>query len=335
MCLKGQSRQFILISITILGLNSSLFGTFSIVAVDTVTREVGVAAASCVEGGGIMDICHVESDKGAFIVQARFSIINLSNGRNLLNQGNSAETIIQELIKNDGQVGVRQYGIVTLDEKERSAAYTGDQNPGWKGHIVGPNYSIQGNTLAGEHICKNMETAFIETEGPLPLKLMAALQAAKQPGADRRCSSSSSLCACIKIAYPADERNHKPIRIEVADVDGDPIDALQEKFDATIVSHRMFKTPENYLLVINYPNPFNPSTEIIYTLQRDTHVKLIIVDALGRSVTRLTDQFHPAGEYTQTWDGKNQQGQDMPSGVYLCRLKTDNQNRTHKLLLTR
>ncbi len=93
--------------------------------------------------------------------------------------------------------------------------------------------------------------------------------------------------------------------------------------------------PRRSLLLQNYPNPFNPSTEIVYSLPRDTHVELKIFDALGRFVARLAGGFQLAGEHTQTWNGTDQEGQDMPSGVYFCQLKTENQIRTHKLLLTR
>ncbi|MDZ7314837.1 MAG: T9SS type A sorting domain-containing protein [candidate division KSB1 bacterium] len=93
--------------------------------------------------------------------------------------------------------------------------------------------------------------------------------------------------------------------------------------------------PDSRLLLNNYPNPFNPSTEIVYSLPRNAFVELNILDARGRFVTRLAEGFQPAGEYTQTWNGKNNEGQEMPSGVYLCQLKTENQIRIHKMLLMR
>jgi hypothetical protein len=107
---------------------------------------------------------------------------------------------------------------------------------------------------------------------------------------------------------------------------------LEIALETTGVTHG---SPEKYLLLQNYPNPFNPSTEIVYSLPRDTHVELKIYDALGRFVTRLTEGFQLSGEYRQTWNGTDQEGQDMPSGVYLCQLKTENQIQTHKLLLIR
>jgi len=109
-------------------------------------------------------------------------------------------------------------------------------------------------------------------------------------------------------------------------------DMLETELETNVITYLL---PERYLLLQNYPNPFNPSTEIVYSLPRDTYVELKIFDALGRFVTRLADGFQCTGEYTQTWNGTNQEGQDMPSGVYLCQLKTENQIQTNKLLLIR
>ena len=109
-------------------------------------------------------------------------------------------------------------------------------------------------------------------------------------------------------------------------------DVLETVLETTVTTDWL---PERHLLLQNYPNPFNPTTEIVYSLPRDTHVELKIVDALGRVVTRLAEGFQLSGDHTQTWNGTDQEGQDMPSGVYFCQLKTEHQIRTHKLLLIR
>ena len=109
-------------------------------------------------------------------------------------------------------------------------------------------------------------------------------------------------------------------------------DVLERALETTVTTDQL---PERCLLFQNYPNPFNPSTEIVYSLPRDTHVELKIVDSLGRFVTRLAEGIQRSGEHTHTWNGTNQEGQGMPSGVYFCQLKTENQIRTHKLLLIR
>ena len=73
--------------------------------------------------------------------------------------------------------------------------------------------------------------------------------------------------------------------------------------------------PEQYALVPNYPNPFNPSTEIRFDLPEAEHVRLVVYNARGQEVARLVDQPMSAGTHSVTWDAKG-----LPSGTYLYRL---------------
>ena len=93
----------------------------------------------------------------------------------------------------------------------------------------------------------------------------------------------------------------------------------------------------------NYPNPFNPVTTIAYRLffQRGNsgaqefagnHVKLMVYDVLGRVVRRLVDNIQPAGSYQVSWDGRDEAGNMLPSGVYMYRLVTGNFTLTRKML---
>ncbi|MBD3386370.1 DUF1028 domain-containing protein [candidate division KSB1 bacterium] len=334
-------KNFVLFLIMLLiglTLNSTLFATFSIVAVDTVTRQVGVAAASCVQGGGIADICHVEPDKGVLIAQAWFIFPNLVKGRKLLQEGKSAEAIIDELVESDPQAAMRQYGVITLDHPNPCAAFSGDMIPKWNGQIVGRNYSIQGNSLSGDHILKNMETAFLETSGSLPVKLMAALQAAKENSADKRCLSTSSLCACIKVANPDDNRLSALI-IEVADVEGEPIDALQKEFDhaygSTLVTSPSESLPERISLEQNYPNPFNLSSVIRFSCPQRANVSLMIHDVLGRRIKRLLHEERNIGMHSIVWHGDDDFGRVVPAGLYFCKMKAGDFQQTIKLMLVK
>jgi hypothetical protein len=72
-------------------------------------------------------------------------------------------------------------------------------------------------------------------------------------------------------------------------------------------------------LVGSYPNPFNPSTTINYELSKDASVKMEIYDAMGRKVRSLVDGTKSAGYYSVVWNGRNDQGRDVASGVYLYR----------------
>jgi len=72
------------------------------------------------------------------------------------------------------------------------------------------------------------------------------------------------------------------------------------------------------LNLTNYPNPFNPSTRIEFTLAEDSEVELAVYDLKGRLVERLIDKEMSAGKQTVDWDGQN-----VSSGIYFCRLEAD------------
>jgi len=72
----------------------------------------------------------------------------------------------------------------------------------------------------------------------------------------------------------------------------------------------------------NFPNPFNPRTTIRYRLLYKTRVKLVIYNLLGQKVRTLTDEVKPAGEHLVQWDGRDDQGKEVSSGVYICQLKS-------------
>ncbi len=81
--------------------------------------------------------------------------------------------------------------------------------------------------------------------------------------------------------------------------------------------------PEEVALSQNYPNPFESSTQITFTLEKASHVKLQVYDVLGRRVATLVDGERSADSHTVTWDGANDAGQRVASGTYFYRLETD------------
>jgi len=211
--------------------------TFSIVAVDLETGQVGSAGASCI--GGSIIISDVHPGLGAIHTQSYWNGVNQNTASNLMSNGLSPLEIIDYLIENDAQSNpsIRQYGIVDMVNGGRSAAYTGDNCFDYKDHILGQTYSIQGNILLGPEILGNMEYNFLNTEGTLADKLMSSLQGANIPGADSRCLNDnlSSLSAFIRVANPTDD-NDLFLDLNVNNVDFisyhiDPIDSLQNLFD--------------------------------------------------------------------------------------------------------
>ena len=231
------------IAIAFINVYSYSQDTFSIVAVDTITGEVGSAGASCLQDsditGGVLIISDVHPGKGVIHTQAWYININQINARNRMNAGDSPQQIIDWLIVNDaqGDPSKRQYGIVDMDGNgnPRTAAYTGASADTNKNHILGPNYSIQGNTLLSNDILDSMEAGFLNTKGSLAHKLMAALQGANVPGADWRClgegvSSQSAFC---RVAVPGDTMGTYCMDLIVVETPwgAEPIDSVQLLFD--------------------------------------------------------------------------------------------------------
>jgi len=227
--------------------------TFSIVAVDTITGEIGSAGASCVGpigGVGAFILSDVIEGVGAIHTQASYLAQNQQNAHNKMLEGLTPQQIIDWLVANDAQNNptIRQYGIVDLTRNGESASYTGVNCSDYKNHLTGPGYAIQGNILLGQVIIDTMQYAFLHTEGPLAQKLMATLQAAKIIGADTRCVSrgTSSQSGFVKVVRIGDG-NNPYIQIVVPDTPSgeDPIDSLQTMFNDWKLS--LFTTVDPFL----------------------------------------------------------------------------------------
>jgi len=218
--------------------------TFSIVAIDSITGEVGSAGASCVDmfmtGIPTNDFLgQLIPNVGAINTQAWYIATNQTNATNRMNMGDTPDQIIDWLVLNDVQSmpELRQYGIVAMvNGSPQAAAYTGTSTDNYKNHIIGDNYAIQGNILLGQEVLDSMEARFLNESGDLTCKLMAALQGANMVGADTRCGSNgtSSLFAFIKVAQPIDIFASPSFNISVrthSNSNIEPIDSLQILFD--------------------------------------------------------------------------------------------------------
>jgi hypothetical protein len=89
-------------------------------------------------------------------------------------------------------------------------------------------------------------------------------------------------------------------------------------------------TPDTYTLSQNFPNPFNPTTTINFTLPKDGLVKLVVYDITGKEVKVLANEIRTAGYHSISFDASN-----LPSGVYLYKLSAGNFVETKKMILTK
>ena len=87
-----------------------------------------------------------------------------------------------------------------------------------------------------------------------------------------------------------------------------------------------------YNLSDNYPNPFNPSTNIDFSIASYGDVSLVIFDALGREVNELVAGVYSPGNYSVVWTGVDNSGNDLSSGMYFYRLNSGDYSKTKKML---
>jgi hypothetical protein len=100
----------------------------------------------------------------------------------------------------------------------------------------------------------------------------------------------------------------------------------------TAVEETSSDVPKTYDLAQNYPNPFNPTTTIRYQLPERTHVRLAIYNVMGQRVRVLVDEPKPIGRYKVMWDGRNDAGEVVASGVYFYRMQAGTFTTTRKLV---
>lgn len=93
--------------------------------------------------------------------------------------------------------------------------------------------------------------------------------------------------------------------------------------------------PTAFDLAQNYPNPFNPSTQIRYQLAKSTPVKLTVFNVLGKEIATLVNQKQQSGSYTVTWDGRDNSGALVGSGVYFYRIEAGDFVKTQKMMFVK
>jgi hypothetical protein len=133
-----------------------------------------------------------------------------------------------------------------------------------------------------------------------------------------------------EVYYPSGNQDHASITAENAQWFIDEVG-----YGITDVPEENVPSPRSVVLHQNYPNPFNPATRIRYDLPRSASVRLDVFDAAGRLVRNLVDGRIEAGRHETVWDGRNDSGAVVSSGVYFYRVKAGPWTRSRKMLLLR
>jgi len=315
---------YLIFAFTLFVASANAQDTFSIIAIDTITGEIGGAGASCIDEsaiqGGVLIINDIIPGRGGIHTQAWWLSANQQNAHNRMVEGMSPQEIIDWLVANDVQnnPGKRQYGITDFDllGNPRSAAYTGVLCDDYKNHIVGRNYAIQGNILLGQHILDSMEIKFLNTQGSLAEKLMAALQGANVPGADTRClnEGTSSLSAFVRVAKTDDLQGNFwcDLLVPSTSYGVEPIDSLQVLFDEWLVWTGVEDSP---YVQPNRAKVFpNPAKDYV-TFEID---KTSGIEKLNIQIVSVTGQKIEEFEYFD--DAVILDTSVYPAGLYLYRV---------------
>lgn len=169
---------------------SEVVSTFSIVGFDPNTKELGIAVQSKFLAVGAV-VPWAKAKVGAIATQSWANTSYGPNGLAMLEEGKTAEEVLNALIANDPDRELRQVGIV--DANGNAAAYTGNQCHNWAGHITGPYFAAQGNILVSKETVEAMADTFQSSKGDLAERLLAALAAGGRAGGDSRGEQSAAL----------------------------------------------------------------------------------------------------------------------------------------------
>lgn len=122
---------------------------------------------------------------------------------------------------------------------------------------------------------------------------------------------------------------------EIALISVEAVDSEIRELKPNIIQDNTNWQPSKFLLCQNYPNPFNPETEIKYSLAKNDKVKLVVYNVLGRKVRALVDEYQTAGNKSVHWDGKDESGNEVGSGIYFYQIQTGDFVQTKKMTLLR
>jgi len=154
------------------------------------TLMLGVCVSTAVPAVGSR-VPHVEAGVGAIATQAATNISYGINGLKLLKAGLSPQAALETMLKEDPDRESRQ--VIVIDREGRTAAFTGKEAIGWKGHLVGENYVVAGNMLVGSQVIDAMAQTFRDSEGELAKRLLKVLEAGQEAGGDKRGRMSAAL----------------------------------------------------------------------------------------------------------------------------------------------
>lgn len=227
------------------------------------------------------------------------------------------------------------FGLLT----DFDLSQTGDQ----VGVVSGSNMLYQSGDMATIGLLPLTDfsgMASIENEGTkIPLTSQEKFTYISYHGIEVNDSTSTDFMTVLSFG-PFNLTPHDSVEVSLAMVAAGDLDGLQiaadharaRYFGFTDVAEEQMILPEDFTLHQNYPNPFNPVTTISFDIARTSAVELTVFNMLGQTVATIFHGIANPGSYDVTWDGQDDYGNGVASGVYFYRLKSDPASQTRKML---
>ena len=191
--------------------------TWSIIARDTLTGQLGIAVATRFFAVGAR-VPYIAAGFGAIATQAMVNPYYGIDGLKLLRERHNPSDIVTTLLAADSGRQSRQLHV--MDAQGAIAAHTGTDCVDWCGHLAGDGFSIAGNMLSGRRVLDDTATAYLAHQGqPFARRLIAAMQAGEAAGGDKRGKQSAAL-----VIHDGDEWSALDLRV---DDHPDPLSELE------------------------------------------------------------------------------------------------------------
>ncbi len=241
-------------------------------------------------------------------------------------------------------VAYRETGDIRfLQAAQKTAEYFIENLPG--DHV--PYWDFKAPNIPDEE--KDVSAAAIAASGLLELSSLDIESLAQEKHRNAACSILASLCSPAYLAKGTNsrgillhgvgnrmnaDRNAGEVDVSLIYADYYFIEALlrYRQTTASAVALNQERQHLSFHRIQNFPNPFNDQTVIDYELPQDTQVEIVVFSVNGKKVKTLINQCQQKGKHSIRWDGRDEAGLLLHSGMYLCQLKTDEQFATRRMV---
>lgn len=227
----SRHSKILLFVLSVIFVPNTANATWSVIAVDRDTGEIGIAGASCTFD--VSGIASIVPGKGAIVVQAASHYYARMLGVQKMDEGAAIQDILQVMKQDQFTPSKQQYGVILLAEGTSPIVDTGSEVKRFAGSKIGNNVAVLGNILVGEQVINEAFHTFTNThETNFSNRLISSLQAGAAAGGDKRCGKQQARSAFLSI-YSSETDAITSLSISGTDLGGKPaVDLLVEEFTA-------------------------------------------------------------------------------------------------------